>query len=82
MNWHFFIVLSLIDIISLCIMIKSKFLLMKILMAIVFVLYLVFGFALSYLFSLQIKSAHQSYQLTNSIISRCKMRLTLKFKVN
>lgn len=47
----------------------------------VFLILFVFGFGMIYLFSWQIKSAHQSQKLIYSILSRCKMRLQFKFKV-
>ena len=46
-----------------------------------FVRFFVVGFGLTYLFSRQIKSAHQSYGLINSIQSEFKMRIHLRFKV-
>ena len=42
----------------------------------------VFGFGLTYLFSRQIKSAHQSDKLIYSTLCRFNMRLKFKFKVN
>ena len=47
----------------------------------VFVVLFIMGFALTYLFSRQIKSAHQSYKLIYSILCNLKMRMKFKFKV-
>ena len=41
-----------------------------------------FGFVLSYLFTQQIKSAHQSYKFINSFVCNYKIRLRIKLKVN
>ena len=48
-----------------------------------FTLFLIFtfGFGLTYLFSHQIKSAHQSYKLIYSILCKFKMKLRFRFKV-
>ena len=46
-----------------------------------FIMTFVFGFGLSYLFSRQIKSAHQSDKLIYSILCRFKMRFKFRFKV-
>ena len=46
-----------------------------------FFIMLIFGFGLTYLFSRQIKSAHQSDKLIYSILCRFNMRLQFKFKV-
>ena len=40
-----------------------------------------FGFGLTFLFSRQIKSAHQSYKLIDLLLCRFKMRLKFRFKV-
>ena len=46
-----------------------------------FLLLFVFGFGLTYLFSRQIKSAHQSNELIYSTLCRFNMRLQFRFKV-
>ena len=53
----------------------------SLLLLVEFCLLFFFGFGLTYLFSRQIKSAHQSYKLIYSILSRSKMRLQFKLKV-
>lgn len=76
-----FITFSLIKIISLYLIMNMKHTLMKVLMANVFIAFFIFGFGLSILYSLQIKSAHQSHQFIHSIVCKYRMRLTLKLKV-
>ena len=75
------ITFSFIQIISLYLVMNMKHTLMKVLMANVFIAFLIFGFGLSILYSLQIKSARQSHQLIHWIVCKYRMRLTLKFKV-
>ena len=53
----------------------------NIMLSSVFIILFVFGFGMTYLFSCQITSAHQSQKLIYSILSCCKMRLQFKFKV-
>lgn len=76
-----FIVFSFAKIITLYLIMNMKHTLMKILMANTFVIFFVFGFGLSILYSLQIKSAHKSHQLTHLIVCRYKMRLSFRLKV-
>lgn len=47
-----------------------------------FLLLFIFGFAITFLCSQQIKSAHQSYKLIQSILFRFNMRLPFKRKVH
>ena len=54
----------------------------NVMLSVGFCLIFFFGFGLSYLFSHQIKSAHQSDKLINLILCRFKMRLQFRFKVN
>ena len=54
----------------------------NILLVTVSCLLFIFGFGLTYLFSRQIKSAHQSDKLIYSILCTFTMRLQYKFKVN
>ena len=54
----------------------------NIMMVVGFWLLIFFGFGLTYLFSRQIKSAHQSNKLIYSILCRFNMRLSFRFKVN
>ena len=77
-----FIVFSFIKIISLYLMMHSNDIIFTIILVNVVVLFLIFGLGLSCLFSLQIKSAHQSYQTIHSIICKYKMRFYLKIKVS
>ena len=78
----FFITLSLIKIMSLYLMIHMKDVLARIFVINVFCAFFFFGFGMSLAFSLQIRSAHQSHKLIHSIVSKQKMRLPLRFKVN
>ena len=41
-----------------------------------------YGFALTYLFSLEIESAHQSHRLIDSVLCKYEMELSLRLKVN
>ena len=56
-------------------------LILEIMTIIGFVLLFIIGFGLTLLFSLQIKSAHQSLKFVHSIFSKYKIRLKFKFKV-
>ena len=78
----FFITLSIIKIMSLYLMIYQKHLLSRLFVINVFFTFFFFGFGMSLTFSLQIKSAHQSYKLINSIISKQRMRLAFRIKVS
>ena len=77
----FFINLAFMKITTLYLMFNTKNLLIKLFAFTVFVLYFTFGMALSYLLSLQIKSAHQSLKLIHLVVCRYKMRFKLKLKV-
>ena len=48
----------------------------------IFIMYTIFGFGLSYLLTQQIKSAHQSYKIIHSIICKHKMKLQNRLKVS
>ena len=76
-----FINFSLMKIISLHLMLNTKDWLSKILAINAFALYFVFGFIITYLFSLQIKSAHQTLQLIHLVVCKGKIKLKLKLKV-
>ena len=76
-----FIIFSLIKIISCYLIIYSNDILIKFAFGNMVIGFTVFSFGMSYLFSLQIKSAHQSYQIIHSIISKYKMRFHVKIKV-
>ena len=76
-----FIMFSFIKIVSLYIMINTNNHLMKILVTNVFVSFFIFGFGLTYLFSLQIKSAHKCHKIIHSVICTHTMRPSFKLKV-
>ena len=76
-----FINLSFTKIITLYLMFDTKNWLIKLFAFDIFVLYFVFGLALSNLLSLQIKSAHQTLNFTHLVVCRYKMRFKLKLKV-
>ena len=77
----YFIYISLIKIDTLYLMLNTKDLLIKLLAINCFALYFIFGLAGSYLFSRQIKSAHQSLELMHLIVCRYQMKLKLRLKV-
>ena len=75
-------VLSTVRIIILHLLIRfNNNIFLNMMLSIAFCILVVFGFALSYLLTLQIKSAHQSDKLINSILIKSKMRFKLKLKV-
>lgn len=76
-----FITFCLIKIISLYLMMHTKSSLFEILFQNLFVVFLICTFGISILYSMQIKSAHQSHKLIHSIICKYEMRLSLKLKV-
>ena len=78
----FFITLSLIKILTLYLMIYVKNFLIKFVAINAFFMFFSFGFGISLALSMQIKSAHRSLKLIDSIVSNYKMRLPLRFKVN
>ena len=76
------IVLSTVRIIILHLLIRfNNNILLNMMLSIAFCILVVFGFTLSYLLTLQIKSAHQNDKLINSILIKSKMRLKFKLKV-
>ena len=77
-----FITFAMIKIISLYLMVNSNEFFIKLFFVQFNFFMLISGFTLSYLFSLQIKSAHQSLKIVHSIICKCKMKLRLKLKVS
>ena len=75
-------VLSTVRIIILHLLIRfNNNILLNMMLSIAFCILVVFGFALSYLLTLQIESAHQSNKFIHSILTKSKMRLKFKFKV-
>ena len=77
-----FLMFSLIKIITLYLMVNSKHILIKGFAINVFGIFMIFGFGLSLIFSLQIESAHQGYKFIHSVICKQKMKLSLRMKVN
>lgn len=78
----FFVVVTLIKIITLYLAIYMKQTLARIIVVNVFVLIFIFGFGLSVLLSLQINSAKKSFKIIHSVVCKYKMWLQLRFKVN
>ena len=76
-----FICFALIKILTLYITIYAKDTLIRFMVFIGFTIFLIFGFGVTYLFSLQINSAKNSYKITHSIMCNCKMNIKLRFKV-
>lgn len=77
-----FLILSLIKIVSLYLIINIKDVLTKVVVTNVFIMAFMFGFGLSYLFSMQIISAHQSHKQVYLILSNYKMKPFIRLKVN
>ena len=77
-----FICLSLAKIFSLYLVVNVKHLILKTLLANIFIFFFIFGFGSSIIYSLQIQSAHQSQRLIHFILCRYKMRLSFRLKVN
>ena len=75
-----YLFMSLIKIVSLYLMIKTLTSLFKLL--IFFICSFIFGFALSNLFSQQIKAAHKCRKLINPVICKYTTRLSLRIEVN
>ena len=78
----FFVSMAFVKIISLYLMMNLKNNLMVFLMRNLFMLLLIFVFALTYLLSMQIKSAHQSYKLIQTICCKHKMKIKFQLKVS
>ena len=77
-----FINFSIIKIISLYLLVSFNEILIKFYLAQVILLPIICGFGLTYLFTLQIKSAHQPIKTFHSIVCNYKMDLKLKLKVS
>ena len=77
-----FICLSLAKIFLLYMVMNMEDQFLKIILEIAFVFFFIFGFGSSIIFSLQIKSAHQSQKLIHFMLCRYKMRLSFRLKVN
>lgn len=78
----FFFFASLIKIISLYLIINTKNHWMRMLITNIFIVFFTFGLGLTFLFSLQIKSAHKSLKIVHSVICKHKIRPTFKLKVS
>ena len=76
-----FIVCALIKIITLYLTIYMKHTLIRILVGNAFIIFFIFGFGVSILFSLQINSAKNNYKFIHSVVCNYKMKLKLRFKV-
>ena len=76
-----FINFSFMKIISLYLMFNTKDLVFKLLAINILGIYLVFGLAISYLLSHQIKSAHQTLKFMNFVVCNYKMEFKLRLKV-
>ena len=76
-----FFMFSIIKVDMIYFLINFDNVLVKMLMFLILITLALFSFALSYLFTQQIKSAHRSYKLIHFVICNYKMRLTFKFKV-
>ena len=72
-----YLAVTLIIIASLYISINTKQVLVRIISIVILIYSLMIDFAIAYLLSLQIKSAHQNLKLIHSLLSNSKMRLTL-----
>ena len=77
-----FLFASLIKIISLYLVINTKNDWMRMLIINIFVVFFTFGFGMTFMFSLQIKSAHKSLKIVHSMICKYRMRLSFKLKVS
>ena len=77
-----FVAFAFSKIISLYLIINSKHNLIIFLMGNIFFIFFFLGSALSYLFSKQINSAHQSYKSIQTIFCKYKMKFKFQLKVN
>ena len=74
-----FINLSIMKILSIYLLIIFDEVFIKIILAQIIVVVLIFGFGVSYLFTRQIKSAHQPFKIIHSFV--CKNKINLRFKL-
>ena len=77
-----FLILSLLKITLIYLVINSKHILMKLIFLNCLLFSFLFGLGISYLFSLEIKSAHRSRSLIHSMLCNYKMRLSFRMKVS
>ena len=80
-NTAIFICFSLAKIISLYLMLNTKDKIIKTFAVNIGLIYFMLGLALTYLFSIQINSAHQTLKFMHFVVCRYKMKLTLRLKV-
>lgn len=76
-----FFILSISKIITLFLVINLNHFIAKLMLLLGFIIIFFFGFGISYLFSLQINSAHKSSNLIHSVICKYKMRFGFRLKV-
>ena len=77
-----FINISIIKIISLYLLVNWNHFMIKILLSFIFFIIVTFSFGVCYMFTLQIKSAHQSQKTIYSIVCKYKLKLRFKLKVS
>ena len=77
-----FILFSFAKIISLYLFIYSNDIIIRFVLMNAIVASVIFGYAMTYFFSLQIESAHKSYKSVHSIVCKYKMRFNIKLKVS
>ena len=77
-----FLIMSLLKIIVIYLVINAKQMFMKLIFLNFLLVIFFFGFGMSYLFSLEIKSAHQSRSLIYSVLCNYKMRPIFRLKVS
>ena len=76
-----FFILSISKIITLFLVINLNHFITKIVLLLGFIIIFFFGFGISYLFSLQIHSAHKSSNLIHSVVCKYKMKFGFRLKV-
>ena len=77
-----FICIAITKIISFYLMVNINEVFIKLLLILLNLIWVIFGFGLSYISTRQIKSAHQPLKAVHSIVCKYKMNLKLKLKVS
>ena len=77
-----FINFSIIKIISLYLLVNFNEFLIQLFLANLILITLVFGYGITYLFTLQIKSAHKSLNTFHSVVCKYRIRLPIRLKVS
>lgn len=77
-----FVAFSLVKIITLYLFMYTKNIMIRGFAINVFAIFVIHAFGLSFVYSLQIESAHQGYKFIHSVICKHKMKLSLRMKVN